>query len=119
VRVGSWAGSGQLQRRWRAAGLACRGLQHTHLPRPSRGGGAPASTGASPAASTQLWGDAQPWRPPPALRALSANPSTLQVQLFWKKANRVVNYKTYIQIETRKKVELDKHLDLIMGQTEQ
>ncbi|WIA40512.1 hypothetical protein OEZ86_013861 [Tetradesmus obliquus] len=41
-----------------------------------------------------------------------------QVAGFWKKAERVVNYKVYVAIEARKGEVLDKHLDMIVGQTE-
>lgn len=41
-----------------------------------------------------------------------------QVGLFWRKAERVVSYKTYIRVEQVKKQMMDKHLDLIVGQTE-
>ncbi|WIA20226.1 hypothetical protein OEZ85_006067 [Tetradesmus obliquus] len=41
-----------------------------------------------------------------------------QVAGFWKKAERVVNYKVFVAIEARKREVLDKHLDMIVGQTE-
>ena len=42
----------------------------------------------------------------------------LQAALFWAKAKRVVDTKIAVAVEARKKAEMDKHLDLIVGQTE-
>lgn len=40
------------------------------------------------------------------------------MQKFWRKAERVVNFKVQQTIEWRKKEMLDKHLDFLVGQTE-
>ncbi|PNH05360.1 Helicase SRCAP, partial [Tetrabaena socialis] len=41
-----------------------------------------------------------------------------EISNFWAKARRVVATKVALQVEARKKVVMDKHLDLIVGQTE-
>ena len=45
-------------------------------------------------------------------------PPDPQVALFWTKARRVVATKVALQVEARKKAVMDRHLDLIVGQTE-
>lgn len=41
----------------------------------------------------------------------------VQVGKFWKKAERVVQYKRQMEVEARKKVAMDKHLTFLLDQT--